>query len=727
MARVRDLKNNYTSGELDQSMYARSDNKHYFNGARRMRNVISLPQGGWRPRPGTAYVDTVPEAAAHTLSDTRLIPHAIKTPQTYLVMLHAGAARIYKNGVLVETLTGQNWTSDELNEVGWTQNLDTLLIFQNAHRPRAIQRQGSDSMWGTFNWELKNIPRFAFPDGVYTNGVDEVQELVVGADHTHPASAWNEDDPFTLTAGGEETSSIAYTATQATMATRIQTALRDLSITSDTGITVVTDGLDPNDNMKFIVTFGGDDGDKPWGEIVPLVKVNDTRAGLYSIWSSVTTKGEYPGEDTWSDDRGWPRCGTFFQGRLFMAGSTERPQTAWASRSGDPNDFNTTQTSDDYGIEVSADTDDIAAFHQIFVGRHLQLFASSGEFYVPISDTDPITPTNISLRRTTQIGSKSGIPVFDIEGATCFVQASRRVQPTTGKRRGVALRELIFADTQAAYVANELSLLSPSLIRDPRRTAIRRATISNATSYMLAASEDDGSMTWFCTLRDQEVNAFTLAQTAGRFTDVGVDGDDIYTVVEREVGRDTVRMLEVFVDGLFVDCGVYDFDLSFDGPVSVVAVPHLIGATVEVYVDGEWRAPVKVPGSGNVTLDPPAQSNYQVGLAWPEIDEDEATGFVYLVEDLPPSVDLQDGNTFGRKMRIVETTLDVFEMRDLIVNGNRFTNAQVGAMQFDVAPPLFTGQKRKRGMLGWGNGVVKYGNTRPGPVTVRGVLKKVAV
>jgi hypothetical protein len=48
-------------------------------------------------------------------------------------------------------------------------------------------------------------------------------------------------------------------------------------------------------------------------------------------------------------------------------------------------------------------------------------------------------------------------------------------------------------------------------------------------------------------------------------------------------------------------------------------------------------------------------------------------------------------------------------------------------MQFGDAPDLFTGQKRIRGMLGWGQGIVTYGNVKPGPVTVTGVSKKVAV
>jgi hypothetical protein len=50
---------NFTSGELDPQLVARSDTKFYFNGAASLRNAIVRPQGGARRRGGLKYVDTL--------------------------------------------------------------------------------------------------------------------------------------------------------------------------------------------------------------------------------------------------------------------------------------------------------------------------------------------------------------------------------------------------------------------------------------------------------------------------------------------------------------------------------------------------------------------------------------------------------------------------------------------------------------------------------------------
>ena len=69
MARVSSLQATFTSGELDPLLAARSDVKHYYNGADKMRNVLAIPQGGAIRRPGLKYVDGVhDEIAAIDLS-----------------------------------------------------------------------------------------------------------------------------------------------------------------------------------------------------------------------------------------------------------------------------------------------------------------------------------------------------------------------------------------------------------------------------------------------------------------------------------------------------------------------------------------------------------------------------------------------------------------------------------------------------------------------------------
>ena len=53
MSRVIDIQNSFTSGELDPKLIARDDVKAYDAGLTTALNVVVLPQGGIKRRPGS--------------------------------------------------------------------------------------------------------------------------------------------------------------------------------------------------------------------------------------------------------------------------------------------------------------------------------------------------------------------------------------------------------------------------------------------------------------------------------------------------------------------------------------------------------------------------------------------------------------------------------------------------------------------------------------------------
>ena len=50
------MKNNFSAGELAPTLYTRTDIQQYANGAKTLKNVIPLVEGGVRKRPGTLYL-----------------------------------------------------------------------------------------------------------------------------------------------------------------------------------------------------------------------------------------------------------------------------------------------------------------------------------------------------------------------------------------------------------------------------------------------------------------------------------------------------------------------------------------------------------------------------------------------------------------------------------------------------------------------------------------------
>ena len=59
MAKSRFIQNNFVSGELSPLMRGRTDINQYYQGLQTANNVVLVPQGGVKRRPGTEHIDTV--------------------------------------------------------------------------------------------------------------------------------------------------------------------------------------------------------------------------------------------------------------------------------------------------------------------------------------------------------------------------------------------------------------------------------------------------------------------------------------------------------------------------------------------------------------------------------------------------------------------------------------------------------------------------------------------
>src|SRR5690606_26707087 len=685
MATLKQMKTNFVAGEIDPLMIARPDIKHYHNGAKKMRNVVAIPQGGFRTRPGSRYLHQV------AAGKVRMASFQYTSDEAYLFVFTHNLLTIFYDDVVVATLvtpysnnhlTSQFRANGELISAGinWTQSLDQFIVYHESVKPRIIKRGGSHSAWTIEEAEFDNMPRVDF-GAVYTNGVDEVQKIEFPQ---RDGSNWVGGETFVLILEDEETEPIEaiWTSTSSgTMAANMQSALRGLPTVFGDDITVVAgnNSVFP-DQTEFTVTFGGRDGQRPWGalnyRIISAIEVP-------SISIVVTTRGERPGEDALSDVRGWPRCGTFFQGRHWMAGSRSLPNTVWATRAATDWDLNDKRSTDDYGFMYSADTDDVPVFLNIYPGRHLQLFSSSGEFYIPVSDREGVTPKNMVLRRTSSRGSKAGLRVVEVDGATAFVQAG-----------GKALREFIFADTEQAYQSNSISLLASHLMRDPVSLSMRRATSTDSSDLMFMPNAD-GTMSVFCTLRTQEVNAMALWETNGLYRDACVVYDDVYIAIERVIDGQTVLCIEALEDDLPVDCGVRL------GAGSTATLAWLPNTEVEIVLDGAVQ-PAQMTGSGGmVVYDREAESEALIGLGWPDVEPERYPGWRWLVETLPIDAELQDGTMFGRKRRIVWVAFRMHETNGLIVNGSRVAMRRYGGQLLDRPNPRVSDTRTLKGLLGW--------------------------
>jgi len=132
MTQIRQVKTNFTAGEIARELLGRGDLRQYANGALTLRNLFIYPTGGLTRRAGLRYIDTAQ-------GDGRLIAFEFNTEQTYLLVLTHQKITVYEAGVLVTTITTP-WTSAQIPQIAWTQSADTLLLVHPDGMPKKLVR-----------------------------------------------------------------------------------------------------------------------------------------------------------------------------------------------------------------------------------------------------------------------------------------------------------------------------------------------------------------------------------------------------------------------------------------------------------------------------------------------------------------------------------------------------------------------------------------------------------
>ena len=148
MPRANPILTNFTGGELSPRLDGRVDIAKYFNGCRRLENMIVLPHGGAARRGGTRFV-----ANAHNASvRSRLIPFRFSTEQAYVLEFADRVIRVFKDGGIIEASPGvpleiaSPYTAAEIAALNFAQSADVLYLAHETHAPRTLSRT-SDTSW----------------------------------------------------------------------------------------------------------------------------------------------------------------------------------------------------------------------------------------------------------------------------------------------------------------------------------------------------------------------------------------------------------------------------------------------------------------------------------------------------------------------------------------------------------------------------------------------------
>lgn len=671
MSRIIQIQNDFTAGELDPKLRSRTDISQYKSGLSTARNVSIQPQGGAKRRDGTKFIAELDSGAGDAV---RMVSFEFSISDSYMLVFTPGKMYVFKDGSLITNINSSgndflavaSLTSSILPEMNWVQSADTIIVVHEDLPPTKIVRGAGDSNWTASTISFDFVPKYAFTLTVtagssYNTGVPH--------DHLEPSAT---SGNLTLTAKHSGSDANEF-----------------------------TDPADDYVGQYINVT--------PFGRLRIVRKVSDAKLECFAEVPLFDTGNiddadwelEEGYEDSWSGSRGYPRSVTFHEGRLYFGGTKQRPSTIFGSRVATFFNFDPGEALDDAAVEATLDTGTFNAIVDIFSGRHLQIFTTGAEFYVPQTLDTPITPSNLIVKQQTAFGSKPGIRLQNVDGSTLFIQ-----------RQGKAIQEFIYSDAVQAYTSAKISLLSSHLLKTPEEMAVRVATSTDEGDRLMLVNGEDGSIACYTLLRSQNVIAPSEWTTDGEFINIGVDVDDIYVVVKRTVNSATVYYVELFDPAALLDCSVTG------GAAASVNMTHLEAKTVKIIRDGIVEPDQTVPASPfTVTFAAAAATSHEVGL-----------NFTPEVKTLPVEPNLPSGSIKGFKKRIFEVNAELFETQSLTIDSKLIAFRQFGANVFGSAVPEYTGIKTLHGLLGYTyDGQITIGQEVPLKMTLLGIDYKVSV
>lgn len=409
-----------------------------------------------------------------------------------------------------------------------------------------------------------------------------------------------------------------------------------------------------------------------------------TRTG-HTAWS---IDSYAPVADPFISTSNHPAAVAFFEERLCFGGTVTTPQGLWLSVSGDFEDMTTGANADDaMAVEIAADQ--VNTIRWLEPGRVLVVGTVGGEWKIGASSLDdPITPTNITVRRETAYGSANVQPET-IGKNVLFVQ-----------RAGKKIREFGYNFDVDGYISHDLSILADHIVDSP---IIDMAYQQEPYSILWCVTED-GTLLSLTYQKDHEVVAWSEHPVGGTDAEVksvavipGDEEDEVWISVERTISGVSSnrvnyieRMKSLFsgtdtTDAFFVDSG-----LSYEGGAvtSVSGLDHLEGVTVVALADGIplTAATATTPADLDLTV---ASGAITLGTSVSTLH----AGFAYNsnIETLRIAVPSESSGTIqGKTKRISNVTLRLLESLECKIGPD---SSNLVSMDFTDGNTAFSGDK----------------------------------
>lgn len=357
----------------------------------------------------------------------------------------------------------------------------------------------------------------------------------------------------------------------------------------------------------------------------PSFRVIASQGSGASLSASVAKAGDYPGAVSYFEQRRW------------FAGTPNRPNHLWATKSATESDMSYSLPSqDDNRIAVRVAAREASRIQHIVPLSQLMLLTSSAEWRISPLNSDAITPSSMSVRPQSYVGANNVQPL--VVGSSMIYAASR----------GGHLRECGYSYESGGYVTNDVCLRAPHLFDN---LEIVDLAYAKAPWPIIWAVSTNGKLISFTYVPEQQVGAFSVIETKGFVKSCCVvsegDEDILYCTIQRSINGKTVSFIERMHERQYKsleECMYLDCSGTYRGEpkTEITGLNWLEGVQVAILADGSVETP-QVVRNGKITLSEPS-SLVHVGIPY---NADAKT--------LPVALALQDGSYgSGHKKNVVE-------------------------------------------------------------------------
>lgn len=560
---VKNLLRSFSGGEISPEMFGRIDLTQFQTGLSRAENFLILPHGPARARKGTQFV----RAAKNAADKAALIEFSYNNQQAYClefgnfyVRFHTQGGTVMNAGSPVEVTTP--YAIADVFDLHYVQSADVLTIVHPNYPPQELRRTSPTSFTLT---AINFAPTLAAPTGV------------------------------AVTPTGTGTTSYTYVVT-AVAADSLEESPKSSSVTTTNNLATA--------GNKNTITFSAVSG-------AVRYYVYRQRSGLYGFIGE--TDGTSFVDDNITPDMtrippgannpfgsagDYPSAVTYFEQRRCFAGSNNKPQNFWATRSGTESNMNfSIPTRDDDSITLRLTARQVSRIQHMVPMSDLLLLTSDGDWRIYTQNSDIFSPNTVSARAQSYNGASNVQPITTGESAIYVRGQSSRVQ------------EVSYDNVSYAFKSNDISIMAPHLFD---ANTITDMALTRTPFPIVWTVRDDGALLGVTYMPGQKVWAWHRHTTDGVIEAIaGVpegSKDVLYLSVRRVIDGATVRYIERLdlqeetdlINAFHVDSG-----LTYSGAptTAITGLTHLKGKTVNILVDGEIHPPKVVSATGTVTLD----------------------------------------------------------------------------------------------------------------------------